>query len=109
MERNYVYSFVYQIEIIKLGNGDAAFIVLQSRINCSFRVVVRKLKAAHAQREKKKAWKWNLHARLHPSSTGLLSAEHCARSSSPLLKAGFHLAQQTAAELNAGACVWLQD
>lgn len=51
MERNYVYSFVYQIELIQLpwvflGKGDVVFMVLQSRINCSFRVVVRDLKSS---------------------------------------------------------------
>jgi len=74
-----------------LGSGDVVFVSFWSRINHSFKVVVRELKAAHAQREEKKVWKQNLHAHLHPSITELLSAEQCARSSFPFLKAGFHL------------------
>lgn len=76
-ERNHVYTFVYltyiQLPWVFLGNGNVVLIVLQSRINCGFRMVIRELKAAHAQQREEKAWKQHLHAHLHPSSTELLS------------------------------------
>lgn len=82
----FVYLTDIQLPWVFLGNGDVVFTVLQSRIKCSFRMVIRELKAAHAQPREEKARKHHLHAHLHPSSTELLSPDHCAGYLSPFLK-----------------------